>query len=118
MPTFGSHVALARPGAALSEGRLPRLAEDRPGRRLPGRSRGGRGQGTEDRGWGGDCCVTILTEDIYIYTSYYLPLISMDNGGEVQFASEAVIASCMLQSWGQVLGQNIGLSERTMERNR
>ena len=75
-------------------------------------------QGTEDRGWGGDCCVTILTEDIYIYTSYYLPLIGMDNGGEVQFASEAVIASCMLQSWGQVLGQNIGLSERTMERNR
>ena len=75
-PTFGSHVALARPGAALSEGRLPRLAEDRPGRRLPGRSRGG--QGTEDRGWGGDCCVTILTEDIYNSTANYLPLISRE----------------------------------------
>ena len=71
LPTFGSHVALARPGAALSEGRLPRLAEDRPGRRLPGRSRGG--QGTEDRGWGGDCCVTILTEDIYILHQIICP---------------------------------------------
>ena len=78
-PTFGSHVALARPGAALSEGRLPRLAEDRPGRRLPGRSRGG--QGSEDRGWGGDCCVTILTKDIYNFynsTSNYLPVTSRE----------------------------------------
>ena len=106
MPTFGSHVALARPGAALSEGRLPRLAEDRPGRRLPGRSRGGRGQGTEDRGWGGDCCVTILTEDIYIKLS------TLDKQGE------AVNANFILQSWSSVPGQNIGLSERTMERNR
>ena len=33
-------------------------------------------QGTEDRGWGGDCCVTILTEDIY--TSIYLLLITRE----------------------------------------
>ena len=57
-------------------------------------------QGTEDRGWGGDCCVTILTEDTYIKLS------TLDKQGE------AVNANFILQSWSSVTGQNIGLSER------